>query len=274
MKEDKTQQLKTTNKKFNSCGIWPLASYINHSCYTNARRSFIGDMMVVRATRDLPANTELTFWYKSPLDNDTKTKELDLRHWGFECSCIICQDLHETENSALTKRRQLTTDLAQAFEAISRTRAPQRASMAKIEGIVAKLEKTYRQPSSEVPRLEIWDAYLSLAAVHATSNQPRKAIEFALKTLESLGYSIEGGQLSDSPGTMLRVKRWGLMVDGLIGCWMILCRMYCDGAPDLANQAEDYARTTYRICVGEDDTFGDTYSRTSDRVDGLIVGVK
>ncbi|KAF7588273.1 hypothetical protein BBP40_005927 [Aspergillus hancockii] len=273
MKEDKAQQLETTKQQFHSCGIWPLASYINHSCYTNARRSFIGDMMVVRATRDIPANTELTFWYNAPLDHDTKTKHLDLQHWGFQCSCVICQDLHETGNSDLTKRRQLTADLVKAFQSLSRTRK-KGAAIAKIEGIIPTLEKTYRQPSSEVPRLGIWKAYLSLAVVHATGSQPRKAIEFAFRTLESLGYVIEGGQLPHTPGIMLLVRRWGLMMDSLVGCWMILCRMYCDVARDLADQAEDYARTTYRICVGEDETFGDTYSRFSDRVDGLIVGVK
>ncbi|KAJ9195287.1 hypothetical protein DTO027B5_6494 [Paecilomyces variotii] len=263
----------TTDKQFHSCGIWPLASYINHSCYSNVRRSFIGDMMVVRATRDLPANTELTFCYKAPLDHDTKIKHLDLQHWGFQCSCAICQDLHETGSSDLTKRKRLTADLAKAFKSLSRTRRHS-AAVAEIEGIIDTFEKTYRQPSLEVPRLGIWNAYLSLAAVHATGSQPRKAIEFAFRTLESLGYIIEGGRLPHTSGMMLLVRRWGLLMDGLVGCWMILCRVYCDVAADLADQAEDYARTTYRMCVGEDETFGDTYSRFSDRVDGLIVGVK
>ncbi|PYI07190.1 hypothetical protein BO78DRAFT_341620 [Aspergillus sclerotiicarbonarius CBS 121057] len=268
VKEDKAQ-LEKTNKKFHSCGIWPLASYINHSCDSNARRSFIGDMMVVRATRDLPANTEVTFWYKSPLDRDTKAKHLDLQHWGFQCSCIICQDLHETGNGDLTKRRQLTADLVKAFQSLSRSRN-QSAAMAKIEGTILTLEKTYRRPSSDVPRLGIWEACLSLAVGHATGSRPQKAIEYAFRTLQSLGYVIEGGQLPHTPGRMLIVKRWGLMMDSLVGCWMVLCRVYCDVAPDLADQAEGYARTTYRICVGEDETFEDTYSRFSAGLTGLL----
>ncbi|KFY88611.1 hypothetical protein V500_06244 [Pseudogymnoascus sp. VKM F-4518 (FW-2643)] len=51
---------------FHSTGIWIQASYINHSCTSNARRSFIGDMMIVRATRDLKKGTELSFWYHCP----------------------------------------------------------------------------------------------------------------------------------------------------------------------------------------------------------------
>jgi SET domain-containing protein len=61
MKDAESQLEPTENKKFHSCGVWPLASYINHSCFSNVRRSFIGDMMIVRATQDLRANTELLF---------------------------------------------------------------------------------------------------------------------------------------------------------------------------------------------------------------------
>ncbi|PGH18369.1 hypothetical protein AJ79_00435 [Helicocarpus griseus UAMH5409] len=56
------QKPKYEDEKFHSCGIWPIASYINHSCNSNARGAFIGDMMIVRATRDIAANTEITFW--------------------------------------------------------------------------------------------------------------------------------------------------------------------------------------------------------------------
>lgn len=38
---------------FHSCGTWIQASYINHSSTSNVRRSFIGDMMIVRAICDL-----------------------------------------------------------------------------------------------------------------------------------------------------------------------------------------------------------------------------
>lgn len=37
----------TANEKFDFRGLWPTASYINHSCYSNVRQSFIGDMMIV-----------------------------------------------------------------------------------------------------------------------------------------------------------------------------------------------------------------------------------
>ncbi|KAL2810626.1 hypothetical protein BJX63DRAFT_444568 [Aspergillus granulosus] len=256
----------TENKKFHSCGVWPLASYINHSCFSNVRRSFIGDMMIVRATQDLPPNTELFFWYTQPSDSTSKAKQPNLKHWGFKCNCVICQDSTATEESDLMKRRRLTADLVNAFQALSKSRKPKSA--------IAQIEETYRKPAIQVPRLGIWKAYLRLAEAHVSRGVLEKTVEFALKTLESLGYVLEGGGIPHTPDAPLHVMKWGLMMDELVRCWMILCRAYCDLAPELASQAEDYARITYRMCVGEDETFEDTYSRFSKRTDGLLGGVE
>ena len=49
-----------------SCGVWPTASYINHSCRKSATRAFIGDVMIVRATRGIPTGSEVTFRYQPP----------------------------------------------------------------------------------------------------------------------------------------------------------------------------------------------------------------
>ncbi|PWY94976.1 SET domain-containing protein [Aspergillus sclerotioniger CBS 115572] len=266
IKEAKAQQHETTNNQHNSCGIWPLASYTNHSCYANCYRSFVGDMIIVRATQDLPANTELTFQYIHPNINPEFP---DFQHWGFQCSCVICQDLRDTGDQDLAKRRQLMTDLETAFSLCYRPQN-RRTEIPNIEGIISKIEKTYRRPSTEVPRLGIWGAYMSLAMVQ--TSRPQEAIRLVFRTLESLGYVVEGGKLPHAPGTRLLVKKWGFMIDGLVGCWMILCRAYCkEKCPDLAGQAERYARITYRMCVGEEETFGDTYSRDSDQVDGMVV---
>lgn len=221
--------------------------------------------MVVRATQDLASNTEITFWYQSPLNNDSKEKQMDLRHWGFKCDCVICQDIQRTENSVLTTRKELRAGLRKEFQ------CRKRPNTTKIEATFSMLEETYRQPASEVPRLSLWSPYLTLAMVYATHHQPQKAIEFALKTLESLGYVVEGGHLPHALGTPLLVKKWGLMTDGLVGCWMSLSSAYRQIAPDLVAQAEGYARITYRICVGEDETFDETYTQLSERRDGLVV---
>ena len=101
-------------------------------------------------------------------------------------------------------------------------------------------------------------------------DQPLKAIEFALKALESLGYVIEGGKPPFIPNTTLVIKKWGLMVDSLVGCWMCLSGAYREVLCGLEAQAEEYAKITYRVCVGEDETFEEVYGKLSERTDGLL----
>ncbi|KAL2698371.1 hypothetical protein AAEP93_011081 [Penicillium crustosum] len=258
---------KKVNKQFHSSGVWPMASHINHSCLSNARRSFIGDMMIVRASRDLPPNTEITFWYQSPMLRDPKEFPLNLQHWGFKCDCILCQEARSASSSVLSNRSRISTDLQRLFKT-------SRMNLRKIEARISHLAGTYSQPASEVPRLTLDSPYLSLAAIYASSRKHEKSVEFALKTLESLGFVIEGGNPPHVPNVPLVVKKWGLMSDGVVGCWMILCFAYRELAPTLASQAEGYARVCYKICVGEDETFDKTYSSLSDRTDGFLTTAK
>ncbi|KAL4733275.1 hypothetical protein BDV11DRAFT_210334 [Aspergillus similis] len=214
-------------KMFESCGIWPLASYINHSCDSNARHSFIGDMMVVRATRDIPDNTELTFWYLSPLTDNSPTKPLDLRHWGFKCSCIICTDIAQTSRKELKRRSTLLDTLKKLFNSHTRFPDPMR-----IEALLSAIEETYSRPASEVPRIALWGPAISLASLYTAHGNSRKAIEFGLKGLESLGYVVEGGQIASqnrdkNKDARLVVKKWGLLPDTVIMCWMNLSSSVC-----------------------------------------------
>ncbi|KAJ6178732.1 hypothetical protein N7519_009193 [Penicillium mononematosum] len=256
-----------SNKQFHSSGVWSMASYINHSCLSNARRSFIGDMMIVRASRDLPPNTEITFWYKSPMTRDPKESPVNLQHWGFKCDCILCQDTCSASRSVLSNRNRISADLRRLFKT-------SKMNLRKIEDKISILARTYCRPASEVPRLALDSPYLSLAAIYASSRNLKRAVEFGLMCLESLGFVIEGGKVPHVPYAPLVVQKWGLMNDGVVGCWMILCRAYQELAPTLASQAEGYARVSYRICIGEDETFDQTYSRLSNRVDGLLMTAK
>ncbi|KPM41951.1 hypothetical protein AK830_g4617 [Neonectria ditissima] len=244
---------KPDNKHHHSCGIWPMASYINHSCYSNARRAFIGDMMVIRATQDLPPDTELTFWYNIPAADDDNGRSKKFQHWGFECDCSICQDDQATDQRTFAKRATLRADGMAALRSNGRT------VTRKIETIATKLADTYSRPATEVPRLSIMDIQLALAHIYMRQLQLAKAVDAALGALTCLGYVIEGGNLPRSMGKPMVVRRWGLLKDHVIDCWMLLSAAYRSVAPDLEAQAVEYARISYKVCIGEDETFKETF---------------
>jgi hypothetical protein len=212
-------------------------------------------MMMVRATRDLTADTEITFWYHMPVANEYDERQKKFRQWDFKCDCTMCQDDQTTKKSVLAKRKSLRADVLKRFQSGKKTDA------AKIETILATIAATYSRPAFEVPHLPIWDPQLALAKMYTQQNQPVKAIDSALRVLASLGYVIDGGNLPRASGTPMVVKQWGLMIDRLIECWMLLSGAYHLVAPDLETQAEEYARISYKICVGEDETFDETYGK-------------
>lgn len=61
---------------------------------------------------------------------------------------------------------------------------------------------------------------------------------------------------SDAP---LVVKKWGLVEDEVVGGWLVLARAYRFVVPELEAAAKEYAKVCYRICVGEDESFEETY---------------
>ncbi|KAK0732248.1 hypothetical protein B0H67DRAFT_597857 [Lasiosphaeris hirsuta] len=239
------EPLSTSKSKsaFHSCGVWPTASYINHSCDSNAHRAFIGDMMMVRATRNLPVDTELTFWYHPPSTDPVPYLEEQrplLRSWGFMCKCAICRDLRDSPTTVF------------------------RALILPLEG------GTVKKAAAVAPRLAVSELQLFLARAYEQRMRPVESARQALASLESVGFVIAGGDLTSQPagaavgggaGAVVKVREWGLMVDHVIDCWMFLRNAYrrAGAAPELAAAAEGYAKTSYRVCFGEDETFEETY---------------
>ncbi len=243
---------------FHSCGIWPTASYINHSCTSNARRAFIGDMLIARATRDLPANTEVTWWYQPPHDDSAQRNKTLLRQWGFVCDCPLCEDEKSTSAAVVGKREALATGLRKQVAALQegRGRKETGVAVAKIEAALDALAATYTRPASEVPRLAVWVAMqrLLMAVVEMEQVPMARKVRLLLAMLESLGHVIEGGV-----GGTVKVLQWGLMMDGVVECWAFLRDAYRLTAPELVVPAEGYARAAYKMVFGEDETFVGIY---------------
>lgn len=209
--------------------------------------------MVVRASQDIGPDTEITSWYKQIDPAMCEERAKKFKHWGFECDCAICQDHRNTEAVALWKRKTLRNAIVKHLD--------RKGEEAKVEIALDQLADTYTIPATEVPRVCIWDLELHLAERYAERKKHFKAVEYALRALGSLGYVVEGGNLPRSSGTdkPLVIKHWGLMFNSLIECWILLAGAYRLVAPDLEAQAKDYSRVTYKICMGEDETFEEMY---------------
>ncbi|KAF4984516.1 hypothetical protein FZEAL_312 [Fusarium zealandicum] len=246
---------KDTGFKYTTSGIWLLASRINHSCVGNCRRSFIGDMQIVRATRDLPAGTELFFCYRAPIPLESYDEaQKGLANWGFKCGCELCVDRKATLYSALQKRKRIIKDIATLFD------NPGIPSPRKARRFIEKLEETYPEKGGSSVRLELPEPCFALASVFATNNQQQKAVEMIVKGLGALGYSLTAclpGDPADAP--RLEVKRWGIGNESVPWAFFNLSKAYRQIAPQLCSVAENYAGLSYGIVVGERETCRDVF---------------
>ena len=71
-------------------GVWIQASYINHSCDPNCEVSFHGDLLVLRALRDIKDGEQLFLNYVPLKVSKSKRREMLKANWGFECHCGAC----------------------------------------------------------------------------------------------------------------------------------------------------------------------------------------
>ncbi|KAK8036166.1 hypothetical protein PG993_008780 [Apiospora rasikravindrae] len=244
-----------------TCGIWILASYLNHSCVGNCRRSFIGDMQIIRATRDIPADTELFFSYKQPesLTSFDETQQ-SLQNWGFQCGCALCLAKKATSDDTLKRRKAL---LAQLKYTMRPSIDPRAIDTKRALAVLEKVEATYAAPVRTNP-----------AATDASKKA--EAVKVTIKGFEALGFVITatppklgnngpkkkaGNGTSDSHpeagAGQLVVESWGVVVDYVVPAFLTLFRVYRATSPELANRAREYAATAYSMLVGEKETIYD-----------------
>ncbi|KAJ4251495.1 hypothetical protein NW762_011482 [Fusarium torreyae] len=129
-----------------STGIWIRASYMNHSCVANSKKDFVGDLIIIRATRRIKEGEEITHSYDESSDYEVRKSALQ-RTWGFNCRCSVCQ-VEETESAEVRKKRYEAGEKARLF---AETNNPIGASK-----IVVRKAKMLRQALSETYDEKRW----------------------------------------------------------------------------------------------------------------------
>jgi tetratricopeptide (TPR) repeat protein len=85
-------------------GVWILPSFINHSCVDNARRCFYGDLLMVRAIKDLRAGEEVLISY---CPGTAEVRQNRMRWWQINCDCPWCNERVNTPRQAVERREYL-----------------------------------------------------------------------------------------------------------------------------------------------------------------------
>lgn len=247
-----------------STGIWLQASYMNHSCLPNTSRAFIGDMMIVRAARDIKAGEEILTSYQSSLAAFPKRKE-NFKPWGFQCDCPLCQGERRLPSTVFTGRELVEQEARDFIAANPRTEANLEQpvagdKLAAAKDILRRLETTYHKSLyATFPRLgcvdiDLWLVQASLSAV-TSGLSPTLDIAATIRLMQDLGYKVK------VKGSEVSIDR----TNGFVCPQVVHAAMYNQlawrmaGKPEVAEAFVEFAKEAYLAICGAIDGFEEKF---------------
>lgn len=180
-------------------GIWLHASYANHSCLENTSRSFLGDMMIVRALRDIKAGEEIFMMYYPPDDSQAERQSHD-DFYKFQCDCPLCKVNQQVPPSVMAKRNATHKQVKELVAANSPTAAQTmpRSRIRQAENLYKQLEATYDEALyGSMPRLALVELDVWILQSEASLDMP-DAIFSLTRLLRNLGFftKLEGDRVT------------------------------------------------------------------------------
>ncbi|KAG7406096.1 Histone-lysine N-methyltransferase ASHR1 [Fusarium oxysporum f. sp. rapae] len=146
-------------------GLWIRASYINHSCIPNAKKDFVGDLIVFRAMRRITAGEEITHSYYESSDYESRETNIQ-RTWNFKCRCQLCL-VEGAENKGIRERRRQAEEKVNNFAEANSPYGASRIMVIRAKMLRQTLNETYDEKSYKgLPRraLSVIDEWLRIAS--------------------------------------------------------------------------------------------------------------
>ncbi|KAK7972531.1 hypothetical protein PG988_006665 [Apiospora saccharicola] len=263
-----------TQPSYYSCGLWALASRINHCCLANCRRSFIGDMLILRATKDLAAGTELFINYcDGPGGTPTTGSDVQgklTRVWGITCQCTLCSTYKDSPpEPLLAEPRRLFEQLVQLLDPSlvrpdfvtdgARSMLRQLENMEELKDLIARLG------TAPVPHFEFALFCMDLAYRQKRVEDFSAAAINALRCLELLGFEITAhpfdADIIPSVQNQFLINSWGVANDTALRAFELLLEVYGERHPALLSVIRGYGRRLYSMVVGQEATVANDSAR-------------
>lgn len=209
----------------------------------------------------MEAGTELLFPYHQPEELDSYDDvQRRLEHWGFRCSCALCQTKRATSVAQLNRRKLLMKSMQGIID--------RQANLPLVKSLrfLDDLKETYPESHfAELPRLEICSTCFAMAMKYNQRGELRETVDMLLQGLRALGYEIAAvwrprdKNAASASGAQFEIKRWGLAHDTVPWALVNLYMASKSMAPSLSPRIRDYAQRAYSIVVGESETFLQTF---------------
>ncbi|TDL25417.1 hypothetical protein BD410DRAFT_896296 [Rickenella mellea] len=187
-------------------GIYPLPSLCNHSCIPTSNRVFFGDVLVIRASRNLKKGEELTVQYV-PGELPFTERQERLSKFDFVCYCPLCTADRADGDDAPRIRNRIWSK----FDKVA-SKNPKGPTFRRALKFTHDMEQTFRDTDERRmcrnvnPMLS--NLYHRLAALYCRRwrdhERPMEAsLEAFMKALEALGIVVLDKSITG------RIKRQG-----------------------------------------------------------------
>lgn len=180
----------TANGPSQTKGLWTHASRMNHSCVPNTSRSFIGDILISRAVRDIEAGEELFQNYTS-IKAQCARRQAAFDGWGFKCTCALC----EGEAKSTVEEEEEKTRVLAEIEKLAKKKPPKGvvpdATIRSMEKLTRELEEMHRaEVYDSLPRLMLTYPSMWLLEAYKGRKNHAKVVAAATNVLRNFGYEI------------------------------------------------------------------------------------
>ncbi|KAK4167213.1 SET and MYND domain-containing protein 4 [Cladorrhinum sp. PSN259] len=173
-------------------GLWIHAAAMNHACVANTMRSFLGDMLISRATKDIKEGEEL-FQQYVPVKSLPDVRNNQYKDgWGFECACALCSRERASPEAGRNKRKELLT----AVEKVCNKKVPGRelvpdATIRTVDRLAKQLEDAHEaEIYDKLPRLTLIYPSNWLVGAHRGRKNWGKVVRYAIKVLRNFGFPV------------------------------------------------------------------------------------
>lgn len=189
-----------TKESPRSTGLWTHVANANHACLANAVRSFIGDMIILRAARDIKSDEEITISYQKPAPLLGDRQKALFSSWHFQCTCLLCTSEASLGINMHDLAEHVETSMAfmgdRTLDAILSTDS-ELIAMAEI--VAEDLEEVYADSlMRRLPCLGMVDVWQWLCQTYCQNRNKDQLKRCATKILESHGYwfTVQGSLVS------------------------------------------------------------------------------
>ena len=238
-----------------SRGIWLKASYINHSCNPTIHRSFISDVIILRAQTHIARDTEVYIDYTSCLDSVSQRRKY-LSKYGFHCECQRCVSEAGTSQAELKLREKRVREI----ETLKIGEGGVGLGYYHMKTLA--IDATYTNAPSVEPRLALVSPLLNLLSAAQMEDMHGFAILIICRVLRALGWVVADPLYFD-------IWRWGFFTNEIVVLMTDLALAFeAKGQLWSRDVAERVAKKCYLIICGEDWSWEEAYEE-----DGSIFSI-